>query len=62
MQLERGKNISQEVRKLRREILDRMGEDAVSPNVSISYNRMINAYRRIRDHAVNIAEAIAGEK
>ena len=60
--LERGKNISQEVRQLRRKIVDRMGVNAITPNVSIAYNRILNAYRRIRDHGVNIIQAMAGEK
>jgi phosphate:Na+ symporter len=59
---ERGKSIAQEVRQLRRDMIDRMGEGTVTPTASITYNRQLNAYRRIRDHAVNILEAIAGEK
>ena len=28
----------------------------------VTYNRQVASYRRIRDHLVNIAEALAGEK
>ncbi|MDH3717404.1 MAG: Na/Pi cotransporter family protein [Planctomycetota bacterium] len=58
----RGRNISKEVRVLRREIMDRMAQNGLPPRISVTYNRQINAYRRVRDHAVNIAEAIAGAK
>jgi phosphate:Na+ symporter len=58
----RGRNISQEVRDLRHEIMDRMAQNGMPPRISVTYNRQINAYRRVRDHAVNIAEAITGVK
>ncbi|MFP6610904.1 MAG: Na/Pi cotransporter family protein [Pirellulales bacterium] len=58
----RGHSIAREVRALRREIIDRMADNGVPPRISVTYNRQINAYRRVRDHAVNIAEAIAGAK
>ncbi|MEE3220206.1 MAG: Na/Pi symporter, partial [Planctomycetota bacterium] len=58
----RGNNIAKEVRALRRDIMDRMADDGMPPRISVTYNRQINAYRRVRDHAVNIAEAIAGAK
>ncbi len=57
-----GRSISKEVRTLRREIMDRMAQNGMPPRVSVTYNRQINAYRRVRDHGVNIAEAIAGAK
>ncbi len=59
---ERGRNIADEVRKLRAEIMERMAQNGIPPRVSVTYNRQISAYRRVRDHIVNIAEAIAGEK
>jgi hypothetical protein len=39
-----------------------MAQNGMPPRISVTYNRQINAYRRVRDHAVNIAEAIAGAK
>ncbi|MHC5163539.1 MAG: hypothetical protein ACYSO4_10600, partial [Planctomycetota bacterium] len=34
----------------------------VSPLMSLIYTDMLTAYRRIKDHAFNIAEVLAGEK
>ena len=59
---QRGRNIAQQVRTLRHEIMNRMADDGMHPRISVTYNRQINAYRRVRDHAVNIAEAISGLK
>ena len=58
----RGRAIAREVRNLRSKIMDRMSQNGIPPRVSVTYNRQINAYRRVRDHAVNIVEAIAGTK
>ncbi len=58
-----GKQISsQEVRDLRREIIERMAQDGMPPRVSVTYDRQISAYRRVRDHALNVAEAIVNAK
>ncbi len=59
---ERGKHITQKVRDMRHEMMERMAQNGIPPRISITYNRQINAYRRVRDHAVNIAEAISGQK
>jgi phosphate:Na+ symporter len=62
LSIQRGRNIAKEVRDMRREIIDRMGESGMPPRISVTYNRQLIAYRRVRDHTLNIAEAIAGLK
>ncbi len=42
--------------------LARVGSEHVSPIMSLYYVDVLNCYRRIRDHALNIAEVVAGEK
>ena len=42
--------------------LARVGDGVVSPLMSLIYTDMLTAYRRIKDHAFNIAEVLAGEK
>jgi phosphate:Na+ symporter len=42
--------------------LDRVAAGHTSPLKSLIFTDMLNAYRRIKDHALNIAEALAGEK
>lgn len=60
---QKSKLISQAVRDMRNEMLERMDQNKeIPPRLSVTYNRQIIAYRRVRDHVVNIAEAIAGEK
>lgn len=54
-----GHTITQRVKDLRDAHLERLSQSKVDPVVSMSYNQMLNAYRKIRDHAINIAEALA---
>jgi len=42
--------------------LTRVGDGVVSPLMSLIYTDMLTAYRRIKDHAFNIAEVLIGEK
>ena len=37
-------------------------EPKLEPQVTVAYNRQLTAYRRIRDHILNIAEAVSGIK
>ncbi|MEO1993823.1 MAG: Na/Pi cotransporter family protein [Planctomycetaceae bacterium] len=37
-------------------------EQKLEPQVTVAYNRQLTAYRRIRDHILNIAEAVGGIK
>ena len=42
--------------------LARVGTGSTTPLKSLIFTDMLNAYRRIKDHALNIAEVLAGEK
>jgi len=42
--------------------LERVGTEHTSPLKSLIFTDMLNSYRRIKDHALNIAEALTGEK
>jgi phosphate:Na+ symporter len=46
----------------RRQHLMRLSESKTSPLHSLVFTDMLNNYRRMKDHALNIAEVIAGEK
>ena len=58
----RGKSITLFMKEARDRHLLRVGTGEVSPLKSLAFTDMLNAYRRIKDHAYNIAETIAGEK
>jgi len=51
--------ITRLMKNARRKHLDRMQQGAVTPNKSLIYSDMLTAYRKIGDHALNIAEALA---
>ena len=57
-----GRSITAMMKKFRSEHLNRVSNGAVSPLNSLIFTDMLNAYRRIKDHGLNIAEAVAGEK
>ncbi|MCH8042267.1 MAG: Na/Pi cotransporter family protein [Planctomycetes bacterium] len=57
-----GSAITRRIKELRDQFLVRMSEEKFDPQVSVAYNAQLNSYRRVRDHVLNIAEAIAGEK
>ncbi|MBN1675131.1 MAG: Na/Pi cotransporter family protein [Kiritimatiellae bacterium] len=57
-----GDMITHFVKEYRDQHLTRLANDESSPLVSLVFTDMLNSYRRIRDHALNIAEAVAGEK
>ncbi|MCH8923136.1 MAG: Na/Pi cotransporter family protein [Planctomycetes bacterium] len=57
-----GSAITRRIKELRDQFLVRMSEETFDPQVSVAYNAQLNSYRRVRDHVLNIAEAIAGEK
>jgi phosphate:Na+ symporter len=54
--------ITRIMKQFRKAHLTRVDEDKVSPLSSLVYTDMINSYRRIKDHALNIAEVLSGEK
>ncbi len=57
-----GKVITIQSKQYRDEHLERVSQEKVSPLVSLIFTDMLSAYRRIKDHALNIAEAVAGQK
>jgi len=57
-----GSAITHRFREKRNNHLQRISKTKMDPLLSISYINMLSSYRRIRDHVLNIAEALAGEK
>jgi phosphate:Na+ symporter len=57
-----GDSITFVIKELRTKHLERVSEKATTPLHSLIYTDILNAYRRVKDHAQNIAEALAGEK
>ncbi|MDP6635447.1 MAG: Na/Pi cotransporter family protein [Phycisphaerae bacterium] len=57
-----GDGISHLARRLRNQHLAEVAENRPAPLVTVIYTDMLNAYRRVKDHAMNVAEALAGEK
>jgi len=58
----RGQSVTELMKRYRREHLTRVSSGAVTPLKSLIYTDMLNAYRRIKDHGLNIAEVLGGEK
>ncbi len=58
----RGRFITDLMKKYRNEHIARVESGKASPVKSLIYTDMLNAYRRIKDHSLNIAEVLAGEK
>jgi len=56
-----GNTITKHVKEIRDAHLESLSVKKVDPVHSMSYMRMINAYRKIKDHALNIAEALANK-
>lgn len=57
-----GAAIAELMKESRRLHLLRLQKEEVSPYFSLAYTDMLNFYRRMKDHALNIAEVVAGEK
>lgn len=57
-----GKSISFQVRELRQWHIEQLSQSKCDPLISMSFTAILQAYRHIKDHALNIAEAVAGEK
>jgi phosphate:Na+ symporter len=57
-----GAAISALMKDFRRQHLERLQNEEVSPFFSLAFTDILNYYRRMKDHALNIAEVIAGEK
>ena len=58
----RGDMITHLVRQCRTKHLERVEAGQISPLKSLIFTDMLTSYRRIKDHALNIAESLAGEK
>lgn len=57
-----GDAITHEMKEARDAHLDRLAKKQTDPLASLIFIDMLNAYRRVKDHGLNIAEAVAGEK
>ncbi|MDH3981413.1 MAG: hypothetical protein OES84_00760, partial [Kiritimatiellaceae bacterium] len=57
-----GDAITYTMKQARRQHLLRLSDSKTSPLHSLVFTDMLNNYRRMKDHALNIAEVIAGEK
>jgi len=57
-----GEAITHDIKELRSRHLERVGQITTTPLHSLFYTDILNAYRRVKDHALNIAEALSGEK
>ncbi|MBN2163865.1 MAG: Na/Pi cotransporter family protein [Pontiellaceae bacterium] len=55
-------NITRQMKEYRNLHLMRLSESKTTPLNSLVFTDMLNNYRRMKDHALNIAEVIAGEK
>jgi len=54
--------ITRVMKEYRQHHLNRLAEGKVTPLSSLVYTDMLNSYRRMKDHTLNIAEVAAGEK
>lgn len=57
-----GLAITKQMKAARRDHQTRLQNEEVSPFLSLIVTDILNYYRRMKDHALNIAEVIAGEK
>jgi len=57
-----GKAITRLFRDIRTNHLEHISQAKTPALLSVSYMNMLNAYRRIKDHVENVAEAFVGEK
>ncbi len=57
-----GTAIGELMKEIRREHIAQLQNEEGSPYFSLAYTDMLNFYRRMKDHALNIAEVLAGEK
>lgn len=60
--LSHGDAITKHAKSLYKRLLAKAPDEQIEARSMVAYNREVAAYRRIRDHLVNIAEALAGEK
>ena len=60
--LNMGDQITHRVKDIRANHLERLGKQETSALTSLIYMDMLSSYRRMKDHGINIAEAMVGEK
>ncbi len=58
----KGDMIHHKVKDIKEKHLIRLSDEQTNPLKSLIYVDMISSYRRIKDHTLNIAEVLAGEK
>jgi phosphate:Na+ symporter len=56
------KEIRSSIKRVRRDHMNDLATVSIPPQVTVAFMAALNAYSRIRDHAQDIAEAIAGER
>lgn len=59
---DRSAAITRKVRRVRTRHIERLSDARKEPLITMIFADMINNYRRVKDHALNIAETVAGEK
>ena len=57
-----GRTLTRKAKSIRDQFLKQMNDERYDPKVVIAFNTQLNAYRRVREHAQNVAEAMAGIK
>ncbi|MGI9458077.1 MAG: Na/Pi cotransporter family protein [Aeoliella sp.] len=57
-----GKRIHERIKDLRREHLADLSTETFAPQLSVAFLGALTSYARVRDHAQNIGELVAGEK
>lgn len=57
-----GTSITKQIKFYRENHMERLENDTTSPLTGLVFPDMLNSYRRIKDHAYNIAEVFEGEK
>ncbi|MDR1923437.1 MAG: Na/Pi cotransporter family protein [Planctomycetaceae bacterium] len=56
-----GSNLTHKVKSIRDQFIKRMSDEHIEPQVVIAFNTQINAFRRVREHTQNVAEALSGQ-
>ncbi len=57
-----GNAITLRAKELRDGFLAKLSDEKLDPQIIVAYSAQLNAYRRVREHVLNIAETLAGEK
>lgn len=60
--LSSGRTLKFKIKTIRSSHLNRLAAEQTTALMSLVFMDLLNAYRRLKDHALNIAEVIAGEK